>query len=335
MSGPINVTPIERLSSASPALGRECRFALRVPLASAPAFYLEHDGVLYLEPLSVDGDGSVRLYPEAPGRYVLHATWRAGEGTVQWARTQFHIAGEGPGSPPTQVKLEDRTTLWVPTRWDAQAVTAFERPVFRELQKLVRPGMTVYDIGANVGLFSVRLLRWIRPTGWLYAVEPSPVCVSFLRANLGLTGAENFQILPVAISNRRTECAFRLNYANSLIGVTSDSPHAAKPGHELRVAAESLDGLIAERGLRKPDLIKLDVEGAEALAVEGMMETIATARPTLMIELHGRAAASQTLQRLASCGYRYLDTSTGVTYERAEDLSEALPEACVQVIGLP
>ena len=72
--------------------------------------------------------------------------------------------------------------LWVPTGWDAQAVTSFERPVFRELQKLVRPGMTVYDIGANVGLFSVRLLRWIRPTGWLYAVEQArSACHFFAR----------------------------------------------------------------------------------------------------------------------------------------------------------
>jgi FkbM family methyltransferase len=193
----------------------------------------------------------------------------------------------------------------------------------------------VYDIGANVGLFSVRFARWIGADGWLYAIEPNPMCVYLLRANLVDARVENFTILPVALSNHRAECAFTLNYGSTLIGVGGDSPYAGKPGHHIRVDAESLDALIPALNLRGPNFIKLDVEGAEGTVVAGMMETIATTRPTLMIELHGREAASRTLKCLSGFDYRYLVSSTGEAFASAERLLDSLPEACVQVIGVP
>jgi FkbM family methyltransferase len=159
--------------------------------------------------------------------------------------------------------------------------------VFRELQRIIRPGATVYDVGANVGLFAARFGRWVGAEGWVYAIEPNPLCVYFLRANLGHARLRNFTILPVALADRSCECRFSINYGSSLIGVGGDSPVAGKPGHWIRVEGESLDTLIATLNLRKPDFIKLDVEGAEGSAVAGMMETLEKSRPNFMIELHG------------------------------------------------
>jgi len=319
------------LPGSRPILGRECRFAARGEPLAAVEYFLEHEGVFYPHPLRGEPDGSIRLYPEAPGRYALHAAWRSLRGESGWTQTGFHVKG-AQGSAPRRVTAEGET-LWVPTARDAEILGAHERPVFRELQKIIRPGATVYDVGANVGLFSARFARWIGAGGWLYAIEPNPLCVYFLRANLEHAGTGNFTILPVALSNRGGDCSFRINYGSSLLGVGGDSTVAGKPGHEIHVEGRSLDTLIAAFNLRTPDFIKLDVEGAEASAVEGMMATLEKSRPDFMIELHGREAGSQTLRRLAGLGYEYLVPSTATRYLTAEAVLDSMPEACVQVIG--
>jgi FkbM family methyltransferase len=329
------IVTIEQLATrgARPALGRESRFALRGEAIASVDYFLEHEGVLYSQPLSAEPDGSIRVYPEAPGRYRLHAVWRSAQGASGWSEIEYAVDGAA-GSVPQQITAEGES-LWVPTAWDARVFATHERSVFRDLQQIIRPGATVYDIGANVGLFSARFARWIGPRGWLYAIEPNPICVYFLRANLNRTAAHNFTILPVAISRQRSNCAFTLNYGSSLLGVGGDSVVTGKPGHQIHVEGESLDTLIATFNLRQPDFIKLDVEGAEAGAVAGMMNTLEKHRPGFMIELHGRSAASETLRCLGELGYQYLLSSTTERFRTADALLDSLPDACVQVIGYP
>jgi len=163
----------------------------------------------------------------------------------------------------------------------------------------------------------------------------TPICVYFLRANLSGARARNFTILPVAVWDRPCNLAFSLNYGSSLIGAGGDLPSARKPGHRIGVGGDRLDSLIMTLSLRPPDFIKLDVEGSEASAVAGMRETLETRRPSLMIELHGKDAASATLQLLAPLGYRYLRPSTAAKYETADALLDSLEDECVQVIGYP
>jgi FkbM family methyltransferase len=314
-----------------PALGQECRFAAHGESFAALQYFLEHEGVLYPHALSAEPDGSIRLYPEAPGHYVLRVAWCAVSRHSGWAQTDFNLEPKK-GTAPQRVGLEGQK-LWAPTAWDAHLLGTHEQAVFRELRSLVPRGGTVYDIGANVGLFSVRLAQWIGAEGWLYAFEPNPVCVYFLRANLSQTRVRNFTILPVAISDRPGTQDFRLNYGSSLVGAGGDSPTVSKPGHRIGVDGHRLDSLIPTFRLRPPDFIKLDVEGAEARAIAGMQQTLEAARPSLMIELHGKDAATATLQLLAPLDYHYLRPSTAKTYETADALLDSLRDECVQVIG--
>jgi FkbM family methyltransferase len=326
----VTIEQIDRARSG-PSLGQECHFGVQGEAVVAVEYFLEHESVFYPDPLKAEPDHTVRLYPEAPGRYALHAGWRTAEGQSGWTRTEFHVAGPE-GAAPQQVATGGER-LWVPTAWDRRLISTHEKPVFRELQKIIRPRATVYDIGANVGLFSVRFARWIGSEGWLYAIEPNPICVCLLRANFERIRARNLTILPVALSNAPGHCTFTVNYGSSLIGVGTDSTVPDKPGHRIQVETQSLDGLIAKLRLRKPDFIKLDVEGAEAAAVSGMMETLERHRPSLMIELHGRQAAEATLPQLARLRYTYLLCATGAQYASADTLLTSLPDACVQVIG--
>lgn len=319
-------------ADAAPALGQECHFALAGEPVDALEFFLEHEGIFYPRPIPAEANGTVRLYPEASGHYVLHAFWREAGGGRGRAQLPIVIAGPPAGREPRLVHIDDRTSLWVPTEWDRQAIEAHERPVLKALQQLVRPGHVVYDIGANVGLFSVLMARWAGDTGWLYAIEPNPVCVCFLRANLERARAHRYTIVPLAMSDRQGECAFTANYATTLVGAGADSPATVhKPGHQIRVDADTLDQIIDKWQLRAPDVIKIDIEGAERVAIAGMMRTLERARPTILVELHGRGAAQQVLPRLAALRYAFDVPAAGVRFGTADELLAWMPEACIQV----
>ena len=125
---------------APPALGLECHFQLAGGPADGVEFFLEHEGILYPRPIPADANGTVRLYPEASGRYVLRAFWRDAGGGPGRAELPIVIAGPSAGREPRLVHIDDRTSLWVPTEWDRQAIEGHERPILRALQHLVRPG---------------------------------------------------------------------------------------------------------------------------------------------------------------------------------------------------
>jgi FkbM family methyltransferase len=203
------------------------------------------------------------------------------------------------------------------------------------LKRFLRPGMTVYDVGANIGTYSLQFTNWIGPTGRLYAIEPNPMCVSYLRANLERTSARNYSVIPLALSDRPCKVRFTINYASSMIGIGSDSPQTGKPGHTIQVQGESLDCLVKRLNLRNPDFIKVDVEGAEGSVIAGMLETLVRARPVLMLELHGREPAKNALQHLGLLEYRFWSPSARTIHQTADSLLATMPEACVQVIGSP
>jgi FkbM family methyltransferase len=168
----------------------------------------------------------------------------------------------------------------------------------------------------------------------LYLIEPNPLCVYFLRANLRRARAQ-VKILPVAVADRPGHATFRINYGSSLLGLLGGSGAVTKPGHEILVEQDSLDNLIAHFGLRAPDFIKLDVEGAEALAVGGMMDTLRRRRPVLLCELHGIETGRAALQLLAPLGYRFFTPASGRQFSDAATASEALKDERIQLFGLP
>jgi FkbM family methyltransferase len=325
---------IERVAPPGPAsVGSICEFHVVGAAIQSVDFFLEHEGILYPDPLTTTRpDGSLELFVEVPGSYRLHASWQSTSGERGLARTDFR-AGEYDAAPRVANAAGEK--LWMPSSWDAQLLGAHESATFDELRRHIRPGAVAYDIGANVGLFSVWLARLIGAQGWLYALEPNPVCVYFLRANLARAGTSNYAILPLAAANSQTRCAFSLNYGSSMLGVGKDSPFAGKYGHRIDVGGESLDNLIERLEMRAPDFIKLDVEGAEASAVEGMMRTISGVKPLLMLELHGRTAAQDTLKLLADADYRYQLPGNGSQLFSNQSLVESLTDTCIQVIGVP
>ena len=318
------------------ALGQQGEFVLRGFDGPVEArFFLTHDGIRYLTPLNQSAADSVRVYPEAPGAYTVSAAWQLPSGESGWAETSFEVDGPASSGGPELVSIPDGPRAWVPSRWESALSVKHEERVVGLLSRLVKPGATVYDVGANIGLFATRFARWAGASGHVYCIEANPLCVYFLRANMQASGAKNFDILPVCLLDSPRLAEFTISYGNNLLGVAQDSPFANKPGHHIHVESASLDELIGSQHLRAPDFIKVDIEGAEGTAAAGMRETIARARPVLMFELHGRAAAAATLAHLDPFGYRYHEISQGRDFAGARALSDWFPDACLQVVGFP
>jgi len=269
--------------------------------------FLAHEGVLYPRPIT-DWSSlrSLPLFPEAPGAYRLFINWRTSEQTQGWQDVCFQVNAPNPTTPsPVQLPLDADTVVWSPSVWESTLLGGWEHPLTTVIPSLLNLGDVVYDIGANLGLFSILFSRLVGDGGMVYGIEANPVCVQFLRANLAQNNvSSNVMIIPVAISDSEGSHRFAINYGNSNLGVVEDSSlYASKVGHEICVTCACLDELIGELGLRPPNLIKIDIEGAEDVAIKGMHQCLTRYSPVLVLELHGAGPAQRTLNQLDSLGY--------------------------------
>ena len=128
--------------------------------------------------------------------------------------------------------------------------------------RLVRPGMTVIDAGANVGFISVQASKLVGPTGHVYCIEADPANVSILRANLWRNGCTNAEVLPVAAWSEQTE--LNLNVVPEGGPCTHVS---AGPPDASTIPAYRLDDLVET----KVDYVKIDCEGTDHLVLSGAM----------------------------------------------------------------
>ncbi len=151
------------------------------------------------------------------------------------------------------------------------------------MRRQVGPGDVVYDVGANVGYFTLLASRLVGPTGRVVAFEPNPTTLSRLRHHLALNDATNVTVVPVGLADRDGEAEF-----HSVAGANSgaSSLRALDDSTVSRIELARLDRLVDELGLRLPDFVKLDIEGAELVALRGMATTLQHApRVQLLVEI--------------------------------------------------
>lgn len=164
---------------------------------------------------------------------------------------------------------------------------------------LLRPGMTVYDVGANVGFLSMIAARLVGPQGCVVCFEPVPATACQILYNAALNGFTHLFVREEALGREDGQARFLVSAAPTLSRCAAVG-HPGQEVGELTVRVRRLDTVTADTGLPKPDLIKIDVEGAEVDVLAGASHTLATApRPLLLIELHGtNEAVARTLAEL-------------------------------------
>lgn len=166
----------------------------------------------------------------------------------------------------------------------------YEDPVtLKQFISWLKPGAVLYDIGANVGFHSL-VANEFAEDGTIYAFEPMPfvraVFEKHLELNQALIGKNNIRLLPIAVSDTEKEVEFSNDPAsrdgNTYITGSYIFNNAAG---KIKVHCDSIDGLIA-KGYKVPDIIKIDVEGAEYDVLLGARKTIEQNHPFILLATH-------------------------------------------------
>jgi FkbM family methyltransferase len=157
----------------------------------------------------------------------------------------------------------------------------------RAMEHLIEDRMTVYDVGANVGFLTVIAARLVGPSGRVFSFEPLPSNADKITHNLKLNGFEQVSVRQVALGAQNGEAAFLVSAEPTWGKLASLGVEVSQQIDEITVPVHRLDTIMREEDLPAPDLIKIDVEGAEVDVLSGAGELLRGARPLLMIELHG------------------------------------------------
>jgi FkbM family methyltransferase len=194
----------------------------------------------------------------------------------------------------------------VETNWADPAAEAFVQ--------LVAGKRRIFDVGANWG-FYVLLAHKHRDAGCeIVAFEPHPQSAKELRTQIVLNEVTQATVVPAALSDRAG--AIEFVDTGSAIGqkvaaVDKDFGWARR----ISLPAITLDEAAEKYGA--PDLIKLDVEGAENLVLEGGKRVLTEQRPTLLVEVHGEECAGRFYDLMDQYGYRYETTGGAAIADRA------------------
>lgn len=203
----------------------------------------------------------------------------------------------------------------------------YERETVRVVERLVKPGMTVLDIGAHVGYYTRMFARLVGGSGRVLAFEPNPRTCAVLRRNVGRS--ENVQIIEAAVAGQEgTAVMYDLLESSGGVSFYRDdlkrawyrdllsdrelSPRVLHglPVSRLVVRKITVDSCMASGSLEKADFIKMDIEGAEMSALRGMRRLVAASPGLAMImEYYPRALQLigveplDALRRLKDAGF--------------------------------
>ncbi|WP_458190625.1 FkbM family methyltransferase [Haladaptatus sp. NG-WS-4] len=209
-------------------------------------------------------------------------------------------------------------TFYCPTTMSWELVNIHqvaEKPVVSRILEHVpeREGTIFYDIGANIGFFTCFVGQAVEST---YSFEPYPPNVSLLEKNISINNVDA-TVIDVALSDNNSEIELNVpitDKAGAAQGtMLSSHPLRHDFVEHIKVKSYELDKYVVKESFPAPDIVKIDVEGAEINVLEGMKKILSEEKPTLFIEPHGTAENIKLLLR----EYNY--TFCSVSSNRKED----------------
>jgi len=223
---------------------------------------------------------------------------------------------------PFKIRLRRNRSYWL------RHPLAMETRMLGFLKRLIQPGDVFYDVGANLGMHSRFATRF--GAGQVFAFEPMTENIELLRKNVALAGenAAKIQILQMAASDADGEEVLQVDDVMSgTARLDKVEAGQASLGRKLygfpplteKVRVARIDTLIASGQLPPARVIKIDVEGAENLVLDGAPNLLREHKPDLAIELHSEEKAKRVLALLDGYGYScfaYVHEGSEMRYRR-------------------
>lgn len=247
--------------------------------------------------------GAARLLPMGVKRLIYRVPWLASwiRGSLNRAvpsgMTQVEVAGGGLAGMRLYLDLKTEKDYWLGT---------YEPELQMAILELVGPGMVVYDLGANIGYMSLLLAKAVGSTGLVYAFEALPENVKRLTQNVALNGLDQrVRIVQGAVSDHSAPLRFWIGPSGNTGKVDgSAGRQGAIYSDAIVVQGYALDDFVYQENHPQPEVIKIDIEGGEVLALPGMRRVLTQACPLVFLELHGPESVSIAWRELVSASYR-------------------------------
>ncbi len=220
----------------------------------------------------------------------------------------------------------------------------FEAPSVGLLRSHARPGMTVVDVGANFGYYTLLFSRWVGSAGHVIAFEPTKEYGDRLRAHLEANGADNVRVERIGLSDRDGDAAILVGECSATLHWTFDLVPRATERIRLQRFDDWWAEYVAAGHPDRLDLLKVDLDGHEPCFLRGAVQTLKRLRPILHIEFfspqyaHAGASCAEMAEWLETeIGYSLCKVTDGTPYASREERDAAIsdPTHSINVLCLP
>ena len=210
--------------------------------------------------------------------------------------TEVNVAAGGLKGARMSLDLQAEKDYWLGT---------YETDLQAAVSDSVEPGWVAYDVGANIGYITLLLARAVGNDGMVIAFEALPANVDRLKGNVTLNDLDSrVQVIHGAVGSASTPVQFLVGPSGAMGKVEGSAGRTVGHQESIEVPGFSLDDFVYQGGNPLPQVIKMDIEGGEVLALPGMKRLLSEAPPLIFLELHGPEAARAAWETLTEAGYR-------------------------------
>jgi FkbM family methyltransferase len=176
-------------------------------------------------------------------------------------------------------------------RYDRADNREYEPVIYAAFVKDIKEGMTVFDIGAHIGFFTLAAAKRIGPSGRVFAFEPAPETALILAQHVSLNNwQDRIEVVRSVVSDSDGTATFFANGDSMAASLRQENwdlafEHRTTPVSKIEVPSITLDSFCKDRRF-KPDVLKIDVEGAELLVLRGARDLLKSNPPIIHCEVH-------------------------------------------------